>query len=128
MEKKDVNTMLNKSSNQASLMKSRNNLDPRSSRILSNNTAFDKETNGSRNSNNTPKIIFRDDVDVPKKVNFMSDLFAPLKQTKWISEVEFHTIWEDNKLKEIHRVNNLESYTEESRDINKHDFDNDDFE
>jgi len=71
--------MLNKSSNQASLMKSRNNLDPRSSRILSNNTAFDKETNGSRNSNNTPKIIFRDDVDVPKKVNFMSDLFAPLK-------------------------------------------------
>ena len=110
MEKKNVNSKYSNSNRKTSLQQKTNG-ENGSSRKTSNFTDMDKLLNGTGISNNAPKIYLRDDVDVPKKINFMSDLFMPLKGTKWISEVEFHELWEENKYKQVQKINDT-SYTE----------------
>ena len=66
-------------------------------------TPMSKNNNSRKDSGKTfsrPLPEFRDDVDVPKRISYMDDIFQPIQETKWLTEKEFSQMWESRKVKD----------------------------
>ena len=50
---------------------------------------------------------YKDDVDVPKRISYMNDIFQPIKPSKWVTEKDFMKTWETKKLKGNHGTGKL---------------------
>lgn len=72
---------------------SSNDLSPQKTPHSKNN--FSRKDTGKTISRPVPE--FRDDVDVPKRISYMDDIFQPIQETKWLTEKEFTKMWESRK-------------------------------